>query len=212
MKIEKENPCKSIFNRLIHSQHQTRWKNETSRNLLQPVERVDIPMIYHEWNENFQKINQRPKHLKPMVKDPYSPLKGVVNQVTRSIVTEREVSLPLISAKAIKTVEVNIRTAPRRPSRGTAATPKLVRYLRKSDLLPSEESSNVFTPNRLDIVPVQYEKSSIVMTNSTPRRTPIERLLYRDQLRNDSAILRRPPRKFIFTPSNESLVRFSILT
>lgn len=148
-----------------------------------------------------------------MVKDSYTPLKGIVNQVTRTIVSEREVSLPLISPKTIKISEVKIQTAQQRTKRETTATPKLVRYLRKNQSLPSEESAHVFTPNRLDIVPVQYEKSSMIMTNSTARRTPIERLLYRDQLRNDSTLLiRRPARKLMFTPTNESLVRFSILT
>ena len=207
-----------VSNRLIHSQNQTRWKNDQGRNVPQPVERVENPTVFHEWNENFQKIARRPIQLKPMTKDPYTPLRGVVNQVTRTIVTAGEASLPLISPKTIKITVVNVRTAPRRPAKGSGGGPRLVRYLRRNDLLPSESNAQLFAPNRLDIVPLQYEKSSMLTINSTqkmtptPRGTPIERLLHRDQLCNDSTALRRPPRKLIFSTTNESFVPLSIPT
>lgn len=189
------------------------------KNVQLPVERIENPTIFHQWNEDFQKTFRRPKFLKPMVKDPYTPLKGVVHQVTRSLVTEREVSLPLISPKAIKIIEPIIRTAPQRStSKNSNGKVKFIRYLRRNELLPSENSAQIFSPNRLDIVPLQYEKSSILLTNSTakvisnPRRTPIERLLHRDQLKNDSSLLRRPPRKLLFSSTEESFVRFPIPT
>lgn len=89
-------------------------KYETQRGVTQVQQPSGSLTVYHQWIPDYQKLIQRPQALKPMTKDPYTPLKGIVTEVRRSMVTEKEISLPLISPNAVKVNEVKIQTAPRR--------------------------------------------------------------------------------------------------
>ena len=96
--------------------------------------------------------------------------------------------------------------------------PTIVRYLRRNELLPSEKSSDFLSSDPLMTDPLQYKKPRIVIINASPqpdpppRLTPTDRLLYRDKLRNDPTLLRRPARKLLFSTTHEAIIPLSVQT
>ena len=106
--------CLLLHCRLSQTQQYNRVKFDNSRTVHQTIGQPEATPVYHRWDSSYEKIGRRPKILKPMVKDSYMSLKGITNQAVRSITTEQEYSLPLISPSAVKVNPINIQIAPRR--------------------------------------------------------------------------------------------------
>ena len=91
----------------------------------------------------------------------------------------------------------------------------IVRYLRRHEVLPSVPRTSNTSIKDLTIDNLMNHRTASPSTTvqkstpSTPKLTPIDRLLYRDKLRNDPFPVRRPTRKVTFNLTHETIMPFT---
>lgn len=98
-----------------------------------------------------------------------------------------------------------------------SSVPKIIRYVRRGDLMPSEQRLRkldtvkvTFSSELVNNEPITPIKPINTITGVTPTLTIKDRLLNRAKLRTDSSVIRRPPRKLKFNPSRETIVPLSV--
>ncbi len=91
--------------------------------------------------------------------------------------------------------------------------PRIIRYLRRDELMPSEQSASILNSEK-DLLLFQSEnKKSIVSFVDNSKTIDVattNRLLNRAKMRTDPSVIRRPPRKLIMNATHETIMPLSV--
>lgn len=95
--------------------------------------------------------------------------------------------------------------------------PRIIRYLRRDELLPSERLVPPSAPVKIPLISqIEYKKPMISVANINkitgvaPTLATTNRLLNRAKLRTDPSVIRRPPRKLKLNTSHETTMPLSV--
>ena len=95
--------------------------------------------------------------------------------------------------------------------------PRLVRYLKRSELMPSEQSISMSKSEKTLLLSQSPSKQTIISVANTnkiagtaPHLVTNNRLLNRAKIRNDGFLLRKPSNKLAFNISHETIVPLAV--
>ncbi|CAF0778896.1 unnamed protein product [Rotaria sordida] len=201
----------AIQQRLLRSQHSTRTKRDVERITEVAQRSSDLPVYHHPWESEYYKIFTREKYIKPMTKDPYTPMTRSISHAVEDVTTETECCPFLIAAEAVKIETFNIQQAPGRP------VPNVIRYLRRTEPMPPVQPALSITPVKIiSSSQSQYQKPTISIMDTrkvdgtAPNLVTADRLLNRTKTRNDASVIRRPPRKLDLNVTHETIMPLSV--
>ncbi|CAF1335372.1 unnamed protein product [Rotaria magnacalcarata] len=199
--------------RSLRSRYSAQSKRVADRTNIYVQETYEIQPIHHPWKAEYHKIITREKFIKPMAKDPYTEMRRLVCHATGSLTTKTECCSGLFAPEDVKEEILNIQEAPKR------SIPSLVRYLRRTDLMPSERlvlpPINIPAKATLLCKP-KYQKSTVSvmdtsqLTNTVANAVTTNRLSNRPKIKNDAPIIRKPSRKLVLNVSHETMMPLSV--
>lgn len=95
--------------------------------------------------------------------------------------------------------------------------PSTTRYVRRDELMPSEQSVRTSTPVKIPVLSELENKKPIIsmmninnITAVAPTLVTTNRLLNRAKIRIDSSAIRRPPRKLRINVNYETIMPLSV--
>ncbi|CAF2403373.1 unnamed protein product [Rotaria sp. Silwood2] len=195
----------------LHPLRSTQSKTLGERNVIEAAKNPYPPAQYHSWKPEYQQLFTREKIKKSMTKDPYSLRTRTIAHATESITTEEECCLEFIPANAVHIETLNIQEPEK------FRVPSIIRYLRSSELLPSEKFVSQTPMKKSSESQLKFETKTTlptIRTNTTTGTAPTlvttDRLLNRAKMRIDASVIRRPPRRLIINVTRETLVPLSI--
>ncbi|CAF3526830.1 unnamed protein product [Rotaria socialis] len=199
--------------RSLRSRYSAQSKRVADRTNIYVQETYETQPIHHPWKAEYHKIIAREKFIKPMTKDPYTKMRRLVSHATGSLTTTPECCSGLIAPEDVKEEILNIQQAPKR------SIPSLVRYLRRTDLMPSERL--VLPPINIPVKATllcesRHQKSTVPvmdtsqLTSTVANVVTTNRLSNRPKIKNDVPMIRKPSRKLVLNVSHETMMPLSV--
>ncbi|CAF4739727.1 unnamed protein product [Rotaria sp. Silwood1] len=189
----------------------TQSKTIGVRTVIEVSENSYPPVQYHPWKPEYKQLFTREKIKKSMTKDPYTQRRRSIAHANESITTKEECCPELIPANAVHIETPNIQGWKK------FLVPSVIRYLRSSELLPSEQLVLQTSMEKSSEFQIPFETKTTlpaIRTNRTNGNAPTlataDRLLNRAKMRIDASVIRRPPRRLMINVTRETLVPLSI--
>ena len=190
------------------------------------TENLPPPVEYHSWKLEYHQIYTREITKRSMTKDSYTPTIRSFAYAEERITTQEECCPVLIPANSVHIEKAEIHEAIKVLSKFyrqfnfkimNISAPTVVRYVRGSDILPSERSGSRTLVNKSSVSQIQFETKAPIpvigsnqINGSVPTLTLNDRLLNRPTMHVDASIIRRPPRRLIRNVTHENIVRLAV--
>ncbi|CAF0983862.1 unnamed protein product [Rotaria sp. Silwood1] len=207
----------------------TQSKTIGVRTVIEVSENSYPPVQYHPWKPEYKQLFTREKIKKSMTKDPYTQRRRSIAHANESITTKEECCPELIPANAVHIETPNIQGWKKFLGQFISfylvykfeimniLVPSVIRYLRSSELLPSEQLVLQTSMEKSSEFQIPFETKTTlpaIRTNRTNGNAPTlataDRLLNRAKMRIDASVIRRPPRRLMINVTRETLVPLSI--
>ncbi|CAF3007098.1 unnamed protein product [Rotaria socialis] len=197
----------------LHPLRSTQQQQADDRIISEEPETSYQTIEYHPWKPEYNQIVTREKIKKSMTKDPYLPQRKMIAHAQESTMAKEKCFPELLPAEAVHIATPNVQE----PAK--LSLPRVVRYLRSRELLPSEQVRSRTMMKQPTTSLSQYGTKQSMSTIPTSKRNshvPIlsrhERLLNRSKMLTDASVIRRPPRRLVININREAIVPLSIYT